>query len=455
MSDVAPVPVEGPDARVTLRDLLSVPAFGLRLMAAPDRADDPVRWAHPTELVDPRPYLSGQELVLTVGTALQDDQPCRDFVDHLLDAGVCALGYGVGDVTEEIPEALLAACRTRDLPLLRVPADVPFQSITELLAERRAEARAARSRRVQQLVVRLLDAIGQDRPMADLLAITATELGGEVAFRDGVLDWQPRHPSDVRPGQDTLQHLARVLAVRRKEEDADLVRRRLELGRLVELVMQGRADGEVLHLPLDAAGVGPGTTVLAAWPRGAADLVTPLLGSSLVAEPPSLPDVTLTLSADRSLVLAAARDTALPCGVGESAPVTELRRVVPPALTALGLARGRGGPVSYLELNSFEGLLDQQPPERLAPFAESLIRPLVEHDRDHGGALVPTLQTFLDADGSVTATARTLFLHPNSVRHRLRRIHELAGADPRTFRDRVALAVGLWAWQRRPSPGRR
>jgi DNA-binding PucR family transcriptional regulator len=57
-------------------------------------------------------------------------------------------------------------------------------------------------------------------------------------------------------------------------------------------------------------------------------------------------------------------------------------------------------------------------------------------------------------EGSVNATARELFLHPNSLRHRLKRVHELTGVNPRVFKERVALAIGLWAWERRPR-GRR
>jgi purine catabolism regulator len=443
---------QGIEARVSLRDLLSVGSFGLRLMAAPEGVDAPVRWAHPTELIDPRPYLSGQELILTVGTSLQDDQRCRDFVDHLLDAGVTALGYGVGDVTDEIPGALLKECRLRGLPLLQVPAGVPFQAITEMLADRRAEARTARSRRVQQLVVRLLDAIGLDQPMVDLLNIIADEIGGRVRFHEGSIDWQPVNESDVRPGQDTLLHLSRVLAVRQHEEDNYLAKRRLEIGRLVELVVQGRADAEVLDHPLEAAGVSTEKpVVVAAWPQRAAELVGPLLDNCLVAE---FDEVTVTLSGDLQQILDVARETALPCGIGESAPLADLRRVVPAALAALKLARNRGAPVTYRDLTSFEGLLEQQPAERLAPFSAKLILPLVEHDRENGSALVQTLRTFLEVDGSVNATARELFLHPNSLRHRLKRVHELTGANPRVFRERVALAVGLWAWERRPR-GRR
>jgi purine catabolism regulator len=45
-------------------------------------------------------------------------------------------------------------------------------------------------------------------------------------------------------------------------------------------------------------------------------------------------------------------------------------------------------------------------------------------------------------DGSVNATAREL-LHPNSLRHRLKRVHGLTGVNPRVFKERAALAVGL------------
>lgn len=443
---------DGDGARVSVRDLLSVPSFGLRVLAAPGRVDSPVRWAHPTELLDPRAYLSGQELVLTVGTSLVDDTACQRFVEHLVEAGVSALGYGVGDVTDEVPAALVQACRDADLPLVEVPPKLPFQAITEMLADHRAEARAARGRRVQRLAAKLLDAIAQGRSMDDLLALIDADLGGHAAFEDGNLRWRPATDADVRPGDDTLAHLASVLAVRKHEEDLDQTNRRLEVGRLLQLVVEGRADAEVLQLPVQGAGLDPARPVVpAVWPARAADLVAPGLAPALVAE---YDDLTITLSADPLRPAAVAADRALPCGIGEAVPVAQLRRVVPPAVAAFRLACTRGEPVDYRDLVTFEGLLEQQPAGRLAPYADRLIVPLVQHDHDHGSALVHTLRTFLEEDGSANAAARTLFLHPNSLRHRLKRIQELTGANPRSFDDRVALAIGLWAWERRPR-GRR
>jgi PucR C-terminal helix-turn-helix domain/GGDEF-like domain len=66
-----------------------------------------------------------------------------------------------------------------------------------------------------------------------------------------------------------------------------------------------------------------------------------------------------------------------------------------------------------------------------------------------GTALVETLSAFLEQTSSLEATARVLFVHPNTVRYRLRRVTEITGyapADPRhALTLRLALALGRLA----------
>ena len=60
-----------------------------------------------------------------------------------------------------------------------------------------------------------------------------------------------------------------------------------------------------------------------------------------------------------------------------------------------------------------------------------------------GGGLLETLVTFLDQGLSVEAAARSLFVHPNTVRYRLRRISEVTGYSPTDPRDAYALRLAL------------
>lgn len=57
----------------------------------------------------------------------------------------------------------------------------------------------------------------------------------------------------------------------------------------------------------------------------------------------------------------------------------------------------------------------------------SKIAPLMEHDAVHGTELVSTLRAWLDAFGDTNAVAEATHVHPNTVRHRLRRVAEIAG----------------------------
>jgi PucR C-terminal helix-turn-helix domain/GGDEF-like domain len=63
-----------------------------------------------------------------------------------------------------------------------------------------------------------------------------------------------------------------------------------------------------------------------------------------------------------------------------------------------------------------------------------------------GGELLETLDCLFASGGVLESAARALFVHPNTVRYRLRRVGEITGLSPLTPRDaftlRVALTVG-------------
>jgi hypothetical protein len=59
------------------------------------------------------------------------------------------------------------------------------------------------------------------------------------------------------------------------------------------------------------------------------------------------------------------------------------------------------------------------------------------------GELLETLDAFLSHGGALEATARALFVHPNTVRYRLRRVAEVTGFAPLLPRDAFALRIAL------------
>jgi hypothetical protein len=68
---------------------------------------------------------------------------------------------------------------------------------------------------------------------------------------------------------------------------------------------------------------------------------------------------------------------------------------------------------------------------------------LLAHDERGAGGLIETLEAWLDAFGDVTAAAAALFIHPNTLRYRLRRITELSGLDLTDPEQRFAAMLQL------------
>jgi hypothetical protein len=63
--------------------------------------------------------------------------------------------------------------------------------------------------------------------------------------------------------------------------------------------------------------------------------------------------------------------------------------------------------------------------------------------RDAGAPMLETAGTYLDFGASLEATAKALYLHPNTVRYRLRKASEICGLDTADHRQRFTLHIAL------------
>lgn len=70
---------------------------------------------------------------------------------------------------------------------------------------------------------------------------------------------------------------------------------------------------------------------------------------------------------------------------------------------------------------------------------ERIYRPLLNNSSE----LLETLSTYLESGRSLESTARELFVHPNTVRYRLKRISEIIGWDATGAREAFVLQVAM------------
>ncbi len=227
--------------------------------------------------------------------------------------------------------------------------------------------------------------------------------------------------------------------------------------RLEALVVDGLLRGEAddsLRSRAAALGWGaPSRIVVAAGTAPDADPET-VVGAVARAARSSRLDVLAGVQGDRLVVILGGEQDALagvrrlanqfgpgPVVVGPA--VGDLLQATRSARAALsGLAAVRAWPSAPRVVTADELLPERAlagDAEARAMLVEEVYRPLAEAGSD----LLPTVVAYLEESASLEATARLLFVHPNTVRYRLKRVAEVCGRSPAERRDAFALQLAL------------
>ncbi|RMB81810.1 PucR family transcriptional regulator ligand-binding domain-containing protein [Streptomyces shenzhenensis] len=343
-------------------------------------------------------------------------QAARDVRETVLSDWLLAVEADAGDWPEE------------RLELLR--------GVTQLIAVERDRRDAARTvrRRLAQEVVELVQAGAAPAEIAARLRVTAPVL---------------------LPGLGAAPHWQVVVA-------------RVEWEDLPGGPAAASAEGAGGHRASDIAG-GPVAQALleeilvdplATGPEPADRIAVAHTGDEAVALVP-LPAVSAEHDGSESGILADAllasvRDP-LTAGLNDDGRVTlgvsaavhsaeGLRGALEEARHARRVAAARPGRVcaaGHQELASHVLLLPFVPDDVRRAFTARLLDPLRDYDRRHRAELIPTLEAFLDCDGSWTRCATRLHLHVNTLRYRVGRIEQLTGRDLSRLEDKLDFFLAL------------
>jgi hypothetical protein len=295
---------------------------------------------------------------------------------------------------------------------------------------------------------------------------------------------------------DLLQGVTQLISVERDRRDAARTVRRRLAQEVLELVQTGAAPGEVAARLRVAAPVllpGLGTAphwqvVVARVDWADAEIETGPVAQALLEEilvdpratgpEPSdriavahtgdeaialvpLPAVSVEHDGSESGILAEALLEAvrepLSAGLDDDGQVTlgfsaavhsaeGLRGALEEARHARRVAAARPGRVcaaGHQELASHVLLLPFVPDDVRRAFTARLLDPLRDYDRRHRAELIPTLEAFLDCDGSWTRCATRLHLHVNTLRYRVGRIEQLTSRDLSRLEDKLDFFLAL------------
>jgi GAF domain-containing protein len=102
------------------------------------------------------------------------------------------------------------------------------------------------------------------------------------------------------------------------------------------------------------------------------------------------------------------------------------------ALLGSTVLQRKPGVITFDELGPYKYLLRMSLEADVRDSYREAVSKLADYDRERSASLLLTLEEFLRRRGNISATSEALFVHPNTLRQRLRRISELCGLDLRT-----------------------
>jgi purine catabolism regulator len=171
---------------LTLADVLEQREFRLELLTGGDAgAQRRIAGAHNSEMAEPAEFLPPDWLLLTLGMTLQG-HPAeqRALITNLDDAGISALGFGVGVAFDHVPRALLEEAEKRRFPVFQIPYETPYREVIGFVNRSLLSSDFRLVQRSLSMQNYLMDALRDQAPTATLLKRLGQLLNSTILLFD-------------------------------------------------------------------------------------------------------------------------------------------------------------------------------------------------------------------------------------------------------------------------------
>jgi purine catabolism regulator len=491
-------------------DLVAMQHLGLKVLAGADGLNRRIEWCHVSELEDPGPWLEGGEMLIVNGFGVPASGSGQArYITRLAEHRAVALAIGVR--TPPVHQDMLDAADRAGLPLLRIPKETPFVTVSHLVANAnqhgaqrrlvrhlqildtlrlRNGIRASTQERFAQLEdvsgyrLALISAVGHpvfaEWPWvpAQLDVTTLVTHGEDRVVIDGgyALPIMVGHriaaflialeqPEKESAGLAALQHIATVAALEVLEEYRLREARRRSGAEVLAELLAGHLTAEEATMRLEREGLPRDEPlVLAAFGATNGEIDDDDLYHRLSDRGVGH----LMLRQDELYVLLPDQTDPLECLVDEldvTAGVSSVianrsslavaRREALWSLASAGVVAGRRV-VRFAAEDTFAHWF---PPDldALRLMVSSTLGVIIEYDESHNTELLKSLVAFFRNERKLRQTAEELFVHEHTLSYRLKRIEAITNRNLNDLQDTSELWLALKALPivRAPHNGRR
>lgn len=394
-----------------------------RLLTGQAGLQNEIHWVNILEILDDLSHIEPGEFLITTahGFNTQSKSKQRGMIELFAARKLAAMAIQTGHYLEEIPSSFIRFSEEHNIPLIEIPPEVSFKSLTRALmnelihSEHLIADTQSRDTRVGRLE-------SQIAGMKDLWQHLIENENPEDFYLDvGRYNIKPRVPIQVM-----------ILTINRDDEE--------------KLEQNGEAEDKLLRQAEQAT-----ARILrrhhVPFLIGPSEHFLPIL---IQAEAPldknSTTGMQIAGQLHQQLKLLINQG---PIRIGLSNvhdSIGELKQCLGEAEKAQQAARlellDHTNLVSFRSMNLYRLIMDIKNMETLKGIHYETVAPLLDYDQRSKGSLVLTLKVYLQFF-SIKKSSEALFVHRHTMRYRLQQIEELTGFNPLLPNDALQLNIGL------------
>jgi hypothetical protein len=415
--------LRGEKMALTVQEALNLEIFGrCRLLTTGSGLQSNIYWVNILEILDDLSHIEPGEFLITTAHGLQvlNTKRQKEMVELFAERKMAAMAIQTGHYIEKIPASLVNLFSAYNIPLIEIPPDISFKSITRSLMlslletekEDSGEMKPAKGNTQLQRKYKAMLAIWAGltegkKPLSyhqDFLNLNIETEREYWVCSLAACDHKRNRP--LYPVQ-TEEHLI--------EPVGQALFQLLEQRHIPYLVGTAGANLTLLLQPLPESGT----------------------GSAIVQYSRRILEELRLLCAQYNLYLGLSNNHFNLENWGKALNQAEsaLRAA------ALGLVK-QNGFGSYATLGPLKLILAVENTAVLEGQLDETLNPLLEYDQRTGGALVHTLRTYLKYH-NIKNASEELYVHRHTMKYRLNQIRKLTGINPEETASVVILSEAL------------
>ncbi len=362
--------------------------YSMKFLAGEEGLDNLVQWVHIIETNEGAGFLHGQEIVITEGVVVNDEEKLLTFIETLISLNASALIINTGMFINKVWKSAISYCDERGFPLFTIPWRVPLVDVTREFCQRIID-NTAREETVVAAFKNLLFHIGEETALISQMERNGYKKDSTIMFICISMEME-KGTEEYASKSNRIKYMIESTAKAIREE-------------YISFAYQERR-------------------IVALFDYEESEVDTFI---------------------DRFFQKVAAADMQNCIYVGEGDYIKGIENQTANfvrASAACDIAcKKQSHLLKYEELGLYKLLVNIEPKEVLSDFYQNTVGKVASYDEENGTDYMGFIEAYLACEGHQGEISEKLFIHRNTVNNYTRKVESIMGISLLTMEGRVKL----------------